>query len=149
VELLRRYSNQTIVLRKLQHLLDLPHRGPESARPVPKQDQHRLTADQQVELLGRYLAGERAFELAKDYGVNRNTVAKLLADTGMRRPRSLTPDEVAEAVSLYNQGWSCERIGQRFGRNHSTVWLALKAAGVQLRQPWDRPSDPGAPQQPA
>jgi hypothetical protein len=79
------------------------------------------------------MSGERAFELAKAFNLDRRTVAGILSRAGIRRPRSMTDDERAEAVRLYEQGWSCVRIGERLGRNHSTVWLALKAAGVGLR----------------
>jgi Helix-turn-helix domain len=116
-----------------------------SAPPGPsvKQVQHRLSADQQAELLIRYLAGERAYQLAEAFQVHRSTVAKLLADAGLRRSRSLTPAELAECVELYARGLSCEQIGQRLGRNHGTIWLVLKAEGVLLRQPWSHlQSDP-------
>jgi hypothetical protein len=138
VDLLKGYSNQHITLEKLQRLFDLPKREDVSERrPVRKQVQHRLTADQQAELINRYLEGERAYQLADAFRVDRSTVSRLLADVGIRRPRSLTPDEIAESVELYAQGWSCERIGQRFGKNHGTIWLALKAEGFRLRQPWE------------
>jgi DNA-binding CsgD family transcriptional regulator len=134
VELLEGYSNQTIILGKLQRLFDLPQRDPTSdRRPVRKQTQHRLTADEQRELIERYLEGQRAYQLAEALHVNRSTVSRLLADVGIRRPRSLTPDEIAECVELYAQGWSCQRIGQRLGRDHGTIWLALKTQGVKLR----------------
>jgi hypothetical protein len=134
VELLKGYSNQTIILGKLQRLFDLPKRDPASdRRPIRKQVQHRLTAEEQRELIERYLDGERAYQLAEAFEVDRSSVSRLLADVGIRRPRSLTPDEIAECVELYAQGWSCQRIGQRLGRDHGTIWLALKVRGVKLR----------------
>jgi len=97
-----------------------PSRSPDQDVRSPKQVQRRLTVDQQAELLERYLAGERAHLLAEAFEINRTTVARLLTDTGLRRPRSLTDSEIAEAVQLYGLGWSCQRIG------------------VQLRLPWSR-----------
>jgi hypothetical protein len=47
-------------------------------------------------------------------------------------------DEIAESITLYDQGWSCLRIGEKLGRDDGTIWLALKKAGVELRQPWTR-----------
>jgi DNA-directed RNA polymerase specialized sigma24 family protein len=107
------------------------------AGPSVKQVQQRLTAEQQAELLERYLAGERAYQLAAAFQVHRSTVAKLLTDAGVRRHRSLSADDITRCVEFYAQGWSCERIGQDLGRNHGTIWLALKTAGVKLRRPWD------------
>jgi hypothetical protein len=98
--------------------------------------QRRLSADQQTELLERYLSGERAHRLAQAFGVHRGTVAKLLADNDVRRPRSLTTGEIAESIELYREGWSCHRIGDELGRNDRTIWLALTKAGVELRPPW-------------
>jgi DNA-directed RNA polymerase specialized sigma24 family protein len=140
VELLEGYSNHDHQVERFRSLLSLP-RSTKLREPVRsrKQVQRRLTADEQAELLNRYLAGERAHQLARAFQIDRRTVATLLKNTGLRRSRSLTPEKIDEAVALYAQGWSCQRIGERFGRHYSTIWLALKARGVQLRQPWDRP----------
>ena len=112
-----------------QRLNTKPHRWPKP----PRQHQTKLTADQRAQLLERYRKGERAYELAAEFGINRKTVAEILVRAGQRRPRSMTNEERAEAIKLYAQGWSCARIGKHLGRNHGTVWLALKAAGVKLR----------------
>ena len=139
VELLGAYSNQDTLLRKLQALLEMqPSRSPDQDVRPPKQIQNRLTASQQAELLERYVAGERAHVLAHAYEINRTTVERLLTTTGFRRPRSMTEAEIADAIELYEQGWSCQRIGEHLGRDHGTVWLALRSAGMQLRRPWDR-----------
>ncbi|MGQ0432840.1 MAG: helix-turn-helix domain-containing protein [Microthrixaceae bacterium] len=50
----------------------------------------------------------------------------------------MTDDERSEAALLYAEGWSCARIGECLGRDHGTIWLALKEANVALRQPWMR-----------
>ncbi len=133
VELLRRYSNQTRFLEKLQRLRDLPQASEKAQVRRARQVQRRLSAEDQAEVLERYVTGERAAELAKAFGVNRHTVAKLVTDAGVRRSRRLTPAEVSEAVLLYADGWSCQRIGDQLGRSHKTIWLALKREGVQLR----------------
>ncbi len=134
MELLEVYANYNTFLSRLQHLLHLPQRAGVSRRDTRrKQVQNWLTSDQQAELISRYLAGDTAHQLAETFRVHRTTVAKLLVDAGIRRPRSLTPEQVQEAIRLYADGWSCEHIGQHFGRDHSTIWLALKRADVKLR----------------
>lgn len=103
-------------------------------RLSPRQQQTHLAEDQRIELLERYLGGERAFQLATDFNLDRRTASSILVRAGVRRPRSMTDDERREAVRLYAGGWSCARIGELLGRDHGTVWLALKTAEVQLRQ---------------
>jgi hypothetical protein len=50
----------------------------------------------------------------------------VLADAGVfHRPRSLTPDQVAEAARLYADGWSSDRIGQHLDQSAKTIWAAL------------------------
>lgn len=133
VDLLEAYANQTRILEKLQRLRDLPQASEKTQVRRAKQVQRRLNAVEQAELLERYLAGEKASALAKAFGVNRHTVAKLATNAGVLRSRQLTPTEIGEAVRLYAAGWSCQRIGDHLGRSHKTIWLALKREGVQLR----------------
>lgn len=103
-----------------------------------RQAQTHLAEAQRIGLLERYLSGERAFELARAFKLDRRTVASILVRAGVRRPRSMTDGERNEAARLYAEGWSCQRIGDHLGRDHGTVWLALQSVGVQLRQPWER-----------
>ena len=113
-----------------------PQIRPGRKRPqAPRQAQTHLGEDERVELLERYLGGERAFELAKAFNLDRRTVAAILVRADVRRPRSMTADERATASRLHVEGWSCARIGQELGRDHGTVWLALKALGVVMRSP--------------
>ena len=59
---------------------------------------------------------------------------------GVRRPRSLTPDEVDRARELYLPGQppGAGRVG--LGRSAETVRRALVGAGVPMRRPWSRPN---------
>ena len=135
-----RYSNHANLRERLQALLLLePSRSPDRRRRSPKQVQVRLSTSQQAELLERYLAGERAVELARTFGIDRHTVADHLTRAGVRRPRSMTDEERIDAARLYGHGWSCARIAQELRRDAGTVWLALKAAQVEMRHPWERP----------
>ena len=102
------------------------------ARPA-RQAQTRLTEAQKSDLVRRYVEGERAAEPSKAFRVERGTVARLVSRAGVQRTRSMSAAEVAEAVQLYADRWSCERIAERLGRSHNTVRKALAEAGVQLR----------------
>jgi DNA-directed RNA polymerase specialized sigma24 family protein len=50
-----------------------------------------------------------------------------------RRYRSLSVDQVAEAVKLYESGLSPVGVGEILRVNSGTVWQALKRNGVPLR----------------
>ncbi len=97
------------------------------------QPQARLTEIQRQELISRYVAGERAFRLAAEFGLHRESVTNVLVKAGVRRPRVMTEPERVKAAWLYGQGWTCKRIGEEFGRSKDAVRRALHEAGVELR----------------
>jgi hypothetical protein len=41
--------------------------------------------------------------------------------------------QVERATQFHTQGWSVARIGKHMGFNGGTVWLALRAHGVRMR----------------
>ena len=60
--------------------------------------------------------------------------------TGIRlRRQGIPADQLHEAIQLYGEGWSCQRLAERYGCNATTVWRVLQQAGVRLRPPWERP----------
>ncbi len=59
------------------------------------------------------------------------------AQVSLRR-QGLNADQVHRAVVLYGQGWSCQRLGERFGCSAETMRQELRRPGVQLRAPWER-----------
>lgn len=86
-----------------------------------------------------YQAGTTAAELAKRYGVHRHTITELLKReaVNIRVRRSMSEAEIDQAVSLYNQGQSLQRIGARLGWDHNTIYRRLKQRGVEFRGPSD------------
>ena len=86
------------------------------------------------QIVERYQAGATVYDLADQFGVRRQTIAKQLKAQGVRlRCTSLTEAEIARAIELYATGLSTAKVGAQLGRDHSTIWHALKGAGVQLR----------------
>ncbi len=79
--------------------------------------------------------------LATRWGVHRTTVAGHLgqADVSLRL-QGVPANRIEEAVRLYGEGWSCERLAERYNCDDETVRQALKLAGVRLRAPWERKS---------
>ncbi|MDQ1696470.1 MAG: hypothetical protein QOJ03_1823 [Frankiaceae bacterium] len=78
-------------------------------------------------------------DLARQLGVGRSTVRSALVREGVAiRPRSMGPEVMADAVRLYEAGWSVSKIGTNLGFDGTTVWRGLQSVGVTLRRPWDR-----------
>ena len=81
-----------------------------------------------------YRAGQTVYELAARFGIHRVTVSTHLHRTGVTlRRQGLDDDGIQQAVGLYGQGWSVARIGTRLGVDGTTVWTALKAQGLRMR----------------
>ena len=58
---------------------------------------------------------------------------------GVKLRRQGVPQErLDEAVRLYGEGWSCQRLAERYGCDDETVRQALVRAGIKLRKPWER-----------
>jgi hypothetical protein len=54
------------------------------------------------------------------------------------RRQGISADRIADAVRMYGEGWSCQRLAERFHCDDETVRKSLKEAGVTLRRPWER-----------
>jgi hypothetical protein len=77
--------------------------------------------------------------LATRWGLHRTTVAAQLRRAGVELRRQGVPEErLAEAIRLYGEGWSCQRLAKRYRRDDETVRQMLRRAGLRLRTPWDR-----------
>jgi hypothetical protein len=67
-------------------------------------------------------------------GIHRVTVTALLERHEVELRRSgLVPEVIPIVARMYSQGWSCARLGELFGVDPSTVWRALRVAGVKMR----------------
>lgn len=82
-------------------------------------------------------------DLARQYGINRHTVANHLQNEGLilrGGKTKLTPDVTAQAAQLYAIGHSLADVGALLGVDASTVHKALKKAGLKLRDTHGRPT---------
>lgn len=78
--------------------------------------------------------------LAARWGIHRTTVAGHLRQINVAlRRQGLPAGDLTNVVRLYGEGWSCQRLAERYRCDHETVRQALKRAGVTLRKPWKRP----------
>jgi DNA-directed RNA polymerase specialized sigma24 family protein len=114
--------------------------APEEARPrrdIPRSSSRtaRPLKPAQVEaLVAGYHAGKTMKELGAQFGINRLTVSAHLRRAGVSTRRGgLGGDHVAEAVTLYEGGWSSARIAERFEVSADSVLKSLRRAGVSIR----------------
>lgn len=85
-------------------------------------------------LVDGYRAGKTVFQLADQFGIDRRTVGRHLRTRGIdTTPPCLQPNEIPEAVALYNSGWSLARIGNKYGIASTTVRIYLLREGVVMR----------------
>jgi transposase len=144
VELLKAYSNENIILGRLQRLLELPQGREMSVRRPRKQLQRRLPPEQVKNLLAAYQAGQSTNEVAASYGVHRTTVVNILNRHGVPfRVRGMPNKDLSEVIRLYESGWSLAKLGRHFGvTGHNTISNALRKAGVTIRPRRGRPGEP-------
>lgn len=93
-----------------------------------------------------YQAGASALELARQFNMHRQTVARQLIKAGveLRGQLKRTPQLTEQAKKLYAEGHSTTEIAKQLGVEASTVGRALKRAGVTLRPPVADRWHPGA-----
>ena len=112
---------------------------PPADRPKPGRAR-QLDTDQTQALIQGYLAGATTYELGARFGIDRRTVSNILHrhDVQMRR-RGLSPEQVNDAIHLYNLGWSLARVGKHLNVEHTTVLTKLRERGIPTRDTHGRP----------
>ncbi|MGF6885626.1 hypothetical protein ABIA39_008387 [Nocardia sp. GAS34] len=66
------------------------------------------------------------YQLGAQFGIERRTVSEILHRHHVPiRRRGLSPEQVDDAIHLYNLGWSLARIGRHLGVEHTTVLAEL------------------------
>ena len=110
---------------------------PRPSQPTRKlQQQRRLPDDIVQQLVFRYQGGASVVQIAKEFGINRETALEHLKRAGIsRRPhvRKLTDQLVQKAGRLYATGLSLKNVAARFGVNESTIRNEFTRAGIQVR----------------
>jgi AraC-like DNA-binding protein len=80
-------------------------------------------------------------EVARELGMSRTTVAKLLAERGIDTSRSMKHSEVKQAMRMNKEGLSSIRIGKQLGFDNHTILNALRGHGVAIRPAVGQPTD--------
>jgi DNA invertase Pin-like site-specific DNA recombinase len=143
VDLSGPYYNPKDQASALESLLRrLPDRST-PVRPSPERRTARrarqLDDDQVQRLIEGYQSGATVYELGERFGINRQTVSKILHRNGVpMRTRGLCPEQIDDAVRLYEEGWSLAKIGMRMGVDATTVLKRLRERGARTRDPQGR-----------
>ncbi len=103
------------------------------------QEQRRLEPAEVGDLVAAYEGGASMKELAKRHRIHRTTVAHWLKINHCElRRQGMSDDQIVEVMRLYAEGWSCQRLAERYDCDDETVRQSLKRSGVVLRRPWER-----------
>lgn len=138
MELLGIYSKQIDLRNRLVRLERDAAKSTERDQPVtPRQPfklARRLTDEDRAAIVKRYQDGATAEAVGQQYEISKASVLRILDEAGVkRRLQRMDEAEVAEAMRLYTTGLSLAHVGERLGRDASTVHKALKRAGFTMR----------------
>ena len=87
-----------------------------------------------TKLINAYEQQASVKELAQRFGIHRLTVTAMLRRNGVELRRAgLAPEDIQAAANLYSRGWSLARVGAKYSVDATTVWRALRTAGVVMR----------------
>jgi hypothetical protein len=130
-----RYLNPSDQGERLHDLLQIVlSRAKTVNTRTPKAIHRRLRPSHVEQLVAGYQAGSTLYQLAEQFRINRATVSKLLERQGVpRRNSPLSLAQVELATELYAAGLSLVSVGNQLGCDGSTVHLALRKAGVRMR----------------
>ena len=140
VELLHHYWNTHPSSNKLLTLLRVARSQQRIEVPTkPVQVQQRLSPAETQRLVAAYQQGAGVKELARRFGIHRETVSAIIGRAGLvPRTRRLSKNQIDDAARLYTEGWSLARLGEKFGVDGTTVWRTLLRQGVLMRTPQER-----------
>ena len=94
----------------------------------------RLTDDRVDELVAAYAKGSSTYELASQFGINRETVSRHLKSRGVQvRGTALGKNQLDEAERLRLNGLTYTEIGKRIGADRSAVRRQLRKRGLVRR----------------
>lgn len=132
---MRRYSNFGDQRKRLRRLADLPVRGVDEEPEVvaePVRLRVILSAAEKQQLVESYVAGSTIRELARRFGINRETVSKILAEHGVeRRYHQTVTVDMERARELQAQGLSINEIAAALGVGRTTLVRARRASRLQ------------------
>ncbi len=134
MHLLHVYSNPSSGVNAPRELLFRSTRSERSDEVRLRSKRARqLRADEAQTLVDRYLAVRNIRTVARDFGLSRTTVARILTEHGVDTSRGMTETQLAAAAELYEQGLSSFVIGKRLGFDNHTILNGLRRRGVSIQ----------------
>lgn len=107
-----------------------------------RQRERRLSDGQVAAVAARYADGATVYELAAEFGCNRETIGARLKRAGIQlRRQSPSPLVIDERVRLYERGASAATVGATVGYSPQTVLNHLTQRRVRTRGSHGRPAD--------
>ncbi|MFN3949051.1 helix-turn-helix domain-containing protein [Microbacterium sp.] len=85
------------------------------------------------DLVVRYQKLGSVADVARQFGVTRQTVGMHLASRGIETVRRMSEADITAAAELYREGHSAATIGRRLGFDPQTVLNGLRRADVPIR----------------
>lgn len=111
-----------------------PVDAPEVTPPGIFSVARRLGSEGVARLIAAYEAGTPTTQLTRDFGIAKGSVLRLLEQNGVAMRQQPIPAElIPEAAELYYEGLSLTAVSDRLGVNRSTLFHALRRAGVTMR----------------
>lgn len=135
MHLLQVYSNPAPDLVAPQELLfrSAQSKRREKRHSAPARRARQLRDVETDQLMRRYAEVRNMRQVAREFGMSRTTVAKLLSERGIETSRRMKPVEIKQAVQMYMDGLSSITIGKQLGYDNHTVLTALRSEGVSIR----------------
>jgi hypothetical protein len=112
---------------------------PSIDRPKPGRAR-QLDANQVQALIQGYMSGATTYDLGARFGIDRRTVSAILHRHSVQmHQRGLFPDQVDDAIHLYDIGWSLAQIGEHLSVDPTMVLNRLRERGILTRDTHGRP----------
>lgn len=100
----------------------------------------RPRADHSHEVAQRYISGESAVALAKEYGMSEANVryhAKVWGYEGGHQRLRVPPAEAKAICETYESGWTIDEVAIQYHRDPDTVRKVLERADIPIRTQQD------------
>lgn len=118
----------------MRKLPDLTGPVVERERPSAPRTARQIKGDQAQALITAFQAGATVYELGRRFGIDRQTVSRILKRHGIEtRWRTITEEQVDTAVRLYEQGLSLAQVGERLNLRGKSLRVHLLKRGVKMR----------------
>lgn len=118
-------------------MAELARRAAQSGRPEPavqRAGKARQLRPPEVDgLVARYQELGNVADVARQFGVTRQTVGMHLAARGIETVRRMSEADTTTAAGLYREGHSAATIGRRLGFDPQTVLNGLRSVDVPIR----------------